>query len=130
MGRALRPARFFAEDRKMRIPKTRVFVVLPLLAAALGSLSDPALAGGAAVPAKVQTLCQSCHGEYGVAVMPGAAHLAGQQKEYLREQLRAYRSGRRQSPHMSVVAKSLTDDDIESLSEWYSSIKITVEKPN
>ncbi|MDH3316383.1 MAG: cytochrome c [Gammaproteobacteria bacterium] len=113
----------------MRIPKAGAFVMLPLLAAAFGSLIDPALAGEAAVRAKVKTLCENCHGEYGVAVMPGAANLSGQQKEYLREQLRAYRSGRRQSPHMSVVAKSLTDDDIESLSEWYSSIKITVEKP-
>lgn len=129
MGRALRPARFFEDDTKMRIPKAGVFVVLPLLAAAFGSLIDPALAGGAAMPAKVETLCQNCHGEYGVAVLPGAANLSGQQKEYLREQLRAFRSGRRQNPQMSVVAKSLTDDDIESLAEWYSSIKITVEKP-
>jgi cytochrome c553 len=30
---------------------------------------------------------------------------------------------------MSVVAKPLTDEDIEELSDWYSSIRITVEKP-
>jgi len=87
-----------------------------------------ALAGDKA-PQLVRTNCQNCHGEDGVATLPGAANLSGQQKEYLVEQLRAY-SGRRQNPQMSIVAKPLTDDDIDKLSEWYSSIKVTVEKPN
>ena len=64
-----------------------------------------------------------------MAVLPGAANLSGQQKEYLREQLRAFRSGSRQNPQMSVVAKTLSDAQIEDLAEWYSSIRITVEKP-
>lgn len=109
--------------------KTTTSILLPLFVVALASAINSSLAGAATVPAKVKTLCASCHGEYGVAVLPGAANLSGQQKEYLRDQLRAYRSGARQGPQMSVVAKSLTDDDIEALSEWYSSIKITVEKP-
>ena len=106
-------------------------LVLPLLlAAASGSLVEPVLAGdAAAVRAKVRTLCQNCHGEDGVAVLPGAANLSGQQKEYLREQLRAYRSGRRQDAQMNIVAKTLTDADIENFSDWYSNIKITVEMP-
>jgi cytochrome c553 len=113
----------------MAIPKTRMSVLMLLLVVAFAPPIDSALAGEATVPTKVKALCASCHGEYGVAVLPGAANLSGQQKEYLRDQLRAYRSGTRQGPQMSVVAKSLTDDDIEALSEWYSSIKITVEKP-
>jgi len=28
-----------------------------------------------------------------------------------------------------VVAKTLTDADIENLSDWYSAIKVTVEMP-
>ena len=83
----------------------------------------------AAARAKAQTLCQNCHGEDGVAVLPGAANLSGQQKEYLREQLRAYRSGSRRDAQMSVVAKTLTDADIENFAEWYSRIKVTVEMP-
>jgi cytochrome c553 len=87
-----------------------------------------ARAGGAAPP-MVQSLCQSCHGLDGVALLPGAANLSGQQKEYLREQLRAFRSGSRRNPQMSVIAKSLSDDDIEQLAEWYASVKVTVEMP-
>jgi cytochrome c553 len=86
------------------------------------------LAQGTA-PHLVQAVCQNCHGIDGVAVVPGAANLSGQQREYLIQQLRVYRSGTRQDPQMNVVAKSLSDRDIEELALWYSSIKVTVEKP-
>lgn len=109
----------------------RVSLALSLvLGAASSLLVAPALAGDAAAGrAKVRALCQNCHGENGVAVMPGAANLSGQQKEYLRAQMRAYRSGSRQNEQMSIVAKTLTDDDIENMVEWYSAIKVTVEMP-
>ncbi len=103
---------------------------VPLALSLLVSLAVPALAADtAAARAKVQALCQNCHGEDGVAVLPGAANLSGQQKEYLRSQLRAYRSGSRQNDLMSIIAKTLTDADIENLSEWYSAMKVTVEMP-
>ena len=114
----------------MRISKKRLLAISLLLAALSGSLLEPALAGDtAAARAKVQSLCQNCHGEIGVAVVPGAANLSGQQKEYLLTQLRAYRSGSRKDDQMSIIAKMLTDADIENLAEWYSSIKVTVEMP-
>ena len=98
-----------------------------MLALASGSLLETARA---AEPAPAQArMCANCHGEDGIAVVPGAANLAGQQKEYLIEQLRAFRVGTRQNAQMSVVAKPLTDQDIEELSDWYASIRITVEKP-
>lgn len=101
----------------------RAFLALALL---------PGLSAGDATPAppaKVRALCQNCHGEYGVAVLPGAANLSGQQKEYLVQQLRAYRSGSRPGEQMGIIAKALTDAEIESVAEWYSAIKVTVETP-
>jgi cytochrome c553 len=92
-------------------------------------LQSAVASDAAAGRAKARALCQNCHGEDGIAVLPGAANLSGQQKEYLREQLRAFRSGSRVNEQMSVVAKPLTDAEIENLAEWYSSIRITVEKP-
>jgi cytochrome c553 len=62
-------------------------------------------------------------------VLPGAANLSGQQPEYLRSQLRAFRSGSRKDPQMTIVAKTLTDADIDNLAEWYSAIRVTVEPP-
>ena len=114
----------------MHTPKRVSLALSLLLGAASGWLAAPALAGDAAATrAKVRTLCENCHGENGVAVLPGVPNLSGQQKEYLRAQLRAYRSGSRQDPQMSIVAKTLTDTDIENLADWYSAIKLTVEMP-
>ena len=114
----------------MHTSKKKCLALSVLLAALSGSLLEPAQAGDAAAArAKVQTLCENCHGKDGVAVLPGAANLSGQQKEYLVQQLRAYRSGSRQNAQMSIIAKTLTDTDIENLADWYSSIKITVEMP-
>jgi cytochrome c553 len=124
------PGPFYFEQRKEHMLKKRLFLPSLLLVALYGSLLASAMAGDvAAGRAKAETLCQNCHGVEGVAVLPGAANLSGQQKEYLREQLRGFRSGSRQNPQMSVIAKMLTDTDIENLSDWYSSIKVTVEAP-
>ena len=107
------------------------FAVWPLLFATLsGLLLEPAQADDTvAARAKVMTLCQNCHGVDGVAVLPGAANLSGQQKEYMVAQLRAYRSGNRLDSQMNIVAKLLTDADIENLATWYSAIKVSVEMP-
>lgn len=59
--------------------------------------------------------------------MPDAPHLAGQPAMYLAAQLKAYRSGARRHEVMSVIAKPLSDDEIESLAAWYSSQKISVQ---
>lgn len=78
---------------------------------------------------KVERLCQTCHGLDGQATIPMAAHLSGQQKEYLVIQLQAYRDGKRQHPQMSIIAQGLSDEDIEDVSRWYSGIRVTVEVP-
>jgi cytochrome c553 len=92
-------------------------------------------AGGAgaaepdAGPEKAQ-LCATCHGPKGIATMPMTPHLAGQPAGYLSEQLRAYRSGKRQHEIMSLIAKPLSDDDITNLAAWYASLRVEViDKP-
>ena len=74
--------------------------------------------------------CAACHGQMGMSILPDAPNLAGQPEIYLTQQLKAYRSGKRVHEVMSLMAKSLSDDDIADLSGWYSSIKVDVrEKP-
>ena len=68
--------------------------------------------------------CAACHGANGIAVAPDAPNLAGQGRAYLVEQLKAFRSGRRASETMNLIAKPLSDDDIAQLADWYSSIAI------
>ena len=78
---------------------------------------------------RAQAACAMCHGLDGIAVLPNAAHLAGQPAVYLEEQLKAYRSGKRSNEVMAVIAKTLSDEDIRNLSAWYAAIKIKVEVP-
>lgn len=78
---------------------------------------------------KAETACALCHGPIGVATLPNAPHLAGQQAIYLSEQLKNYRSGKRQSDVMNMIAKPLTDSEIAQLAAWYSAVKVTVQAP-
>ena len=78
--------------------------------------------------AKAQ-LCTMCHGPTGISVTPDAPNLAGQPLIYLVAQLRAYRSGARKHEVMAVIAKTLTDDDISSISAWFSSIRVEATAP-
>ena len=114
----------------MAVTKLLSVLVLALISAT-GLLGDRAFAGDLmAGKAKAEAACQVCHGLDGRAVVPMAANLSGQQKQYIIAQLEAYRSGRRRHEQMSIIAKMLDDDDIENLAEWYSSITITIEMPN
>ena len=98
------------------------FLSVALLSAVTAPINAQANAAG---KAKAASVCNVCHGANGMSQMPGAPHLAGQPEMYVREQLRAYRGGKRQNEMMSIIAKSLTDDEIADLSLWYSSIEIT-----
>jgi cytochrome c553 len=111
---------------------TRIPPVLAVaFIAAAGLLGGQAVAGElTAGKAKVEAACQVCHGVDGKATVAMAANLSGQQKEYIIAQLEAYRSGQRNHAQMNIIAKMLSDDDIENVAEWYSSIKITIEMPN
>jgi cytochrome c553 len=79
--------------------------------------------------AKAQMVCRTCHGIDGRGTSAMVANIGGQQKQYLVKQLEDYRSGRRQHEQMSIIASMLSDDDIENVSEWYSSIIVTFELP-
>ena len=70
--------------------------------------------------------CTVCHGPLGISMVPNAPHLAGQPEIYLAEQLRNFRSGRRPHEVMSVIAKGLTDRDIEDLAAWFASLQLQV----
>jgi cytochrome c553 len=78
---------------------------------------------------KAEVACSLCHGLNGLSTLPNAPNLAGQQAIYVSEQLRNYRSGKRQNEVMNMIAKQLTDSEITHLAAWFSNIKIHVEVP-
>ncbi len=73
--------------------------------------------------------CTVCHGTLGVSVAPDTPNLAGQPAIYLAAQLRAYRSGARKHEVMVVLARPLSDDDIDNLAAWFASIRIEALAP-
>ncbi|HRO58352.1 MAG TPA: cytochrome c [Burkholderiaceae bacterium] len=101
-----------------RILRKLIVAALPL------ALCAPAAAGDLEAGRSKARACVLCHGPMGLATNPGAPHLAGQPRVYLAEELKNYRSGKRQDPVMSVIAKPLTDSEIEDLAAWYASIEI------
>ena len=90
------------------------------------AVAREAAAQDAAAGRRKAAACQACHGLDGIAKLPDAPNLAGQPSQYLERALRAYRSGERRDPVMSIAAKSLSDDDIRDLSSYYAAIQIEV----
>jgi cytochrome c553 len=73
-------------------------------------------------------MCQACHGLDGLSKTPDAPNIAGQTEPYIVAQLQAYKSGARKNDAMSVVAPSLSDNDIDDLAAYFSAIEINVVK--
>ena len=74
-----------------------------------------------AAKAKAMTLCAGCHGPAGIGTADINPNLACQKKTYMVTQLRFYRDGTRSThPPMAHIARMLTEEEVESVSEWYS----------
>ena len=81
----------------------------------------PATAGDPAAGRMVANMCRTCHGIDGYAQIPIAPHIGGEPKEYLESQLMAFKTGQREHEMMSVVAASLTAQQISDVAAWYAS---------
>ena len=70
-----------------------------------------------------EQVCSFCHGAQGNSVDAQFPRLAGQQPQYLTEQLKAFRSHGRSDPkatqYMWGIARSLTDNQITELASYY-----------
>ena len=72
------------------------------------------------IAAKVQ-ICAACHGENGVPTDPRTIPtIWGQQQSYLVKQLHDFRSGDRDSPIMSPIAKDLAQDDLRKIAAYFA----------
>lgn len=100
-----------------------------LLAALLLALAGTAQADAAAGKVRAAAACAVCHGPLGLSLQPNAPNLAGQPEIYLVEQLRNYRSGKRAHEVMGVIAKPLSNQEIDDLAQWYASLQLRVELP-
>jgi cytochrome c553 len=107
-----------------RLAASAAFILAATCAAGPAFAADPAAGKKVA-----QGTCAVCHGVDGIAKVPDAPHLAGENVEYLVRQLKAFKSGERKHEQMSIIAQSLDDAAMENVSAWYSQIKIRAELP-
>ncbi|WP_117233476.1 c-type cytochrome [Vibrio maerlii] len=93
----------------------------------LGLMSGQAMAAGDAAAGKAKAaICAACHGADGIAVIPGYPNLKGQNEQYLVTSMKAYKDKQRNGGLAAVMqaqASMLSDDDINNLAAYYSSLK-------
>ena len=92
-----------------------------LCAASLSAAADPK-----AALARVEQVCQACHGMDGNSQVADNPRLGGQYPDYLAKALRDYRSGLRKHPVMAGFVDKLSNQDIENLAAYYASQPATV----
>ena len=99
---------------------------LALVAGALTTMSSQALAGDIAAGKAKAAVCAACHGADGKAAIDMYPNLAGQNKTYLVNALKAYKSKERNGGMAAVMqgqAAGLSDADIENLASYFNSLK-------
>jgi len=115
-----------------KLRATVLFAALVVMAAspAHGQPAGKPGAQAQAAPASKEAVdgtlhvCSSCHGFGGRSISPTFPRLAGQQKDYLVAQLKAFRDKTRADPHAQTymwgMAAHLSDPMIEAVAAYYS----------
>lgn len=90
---------------------------LPVGVAAL--ILQAFLSAGTAGAAKSDS-CAHCHGTDGNSTSSAYPSLAGQTREYLYRQIKAFKEGQRKNSMMSPAAVVLSDEDMQDLADYFS----------
>jgi cytochrome c553 len=80
-------------------------------------------AAAASAGAEKAARCATCHGAQGVSASPAWPSLAGQQKDYLVNALKAYQTGARQNPMMAGMVKGTSEAEIGQLAAYFAGLK-------
>jgi len=83
-------------------------------------------AGDAAAGEALAAPCAACHGQNGVALVPGSPNLAGQNERYLTTQLEMIKSGTRSAPLMAGQLNNLSSQDLANLAAYFAAMPSSV----
>jgi cytochrome c553 len=92
---------------------------------ALSADSVEAPAGNVEAGATKAVVCQACHGANGNSANPEWPSLAGIGAGYIAEQLKNFKTGKRNNPIMMPNAMALSDADMADLGAYFNSLKNT-----
>lgn len=93
------------------------------LAAGMATTAAPAAAQGAGDARALAATCFTCHGTDGRSVQGIPPSLAGQNRDYLLQQMRDFRDGKRPATIMHQHAKGYTDAQLEAIAGYFASVK-------
>ena len=105
--------------------KNVIYILVGIFGA---TMSASSMAADVAAGASVAQSCAMCHGEKGISTMAGTPSLAGQPDLYLASQLRDFRDGKRHNEVMNVIAKPLSDAEIDDVSAYFAQFEIQLKK--
>lgn len=78
---------------------------------------------------QVAAFCAHCHGAGGNSVNPAIPNLAGQNPEYLIEQLRLFADGQRRNEFMEGMIRALKPDEKVGMVLFYAGEKVVTQAP-
>jgi cytochrome c553 len=79
-------------------------------------------AGNAEGGATKAVTCQACHGASGNSINPEWPSLAGLGADYIAEQLKNFKEGKRANPVMMPMTSALSPDDMNDLGAYFDSL--------
>src|SRR5277367_6387172 len=82
-------------------------------------------AGNVEAGAAKAVVCQACHGANGNSANPEWPSLAGLGADYIADQLKNFKEGKRANPVMMPNAMALSVDDMADLAAYFDSLKNT-----
>jgi cytochrome c553 len=82
-------------------------------------------AGNPEAGATKSTVCAACHGGNGNSTNPDYPSLAGLGADYIAEQLKNFKEGKRANPIMMPMTTSLTPDDMADIGAYFNTLTNT-----
>lgn len=110
--------------------KSAFILIAALLTCSVAHAQTPLAKGNAKKGAKKAAVCASCHGKKGNSQNAQFPKLAGQNAQYVYNQLKAFKSGKRKNAIMKGMASSLSDQDMQDIAAYYSRQKMSVGAAN
>ena len=99
------------------------------LAVVLGALASAALAQDPNAARSMAATCFTCHGTDGISVGGIPPSLAGQSKDYLLQQLKDFKAGKRPATIMHQHAKGYSDEQLEQIAAYFAAVKPAAATP-
>jgi cytochrome c553 len=99
----------------------RLWILVATFSGAIVSHSAVS-AGSAETGATKAIVCQACHGANGNSANPEWPSLAGLGADYIADQLKNFKEGKRNNPVMMPNAMTLSSDDMADLAAYFDSL--------